>query len=128
MNIPTDLKYTKEHEWVKLEADNIAVMGVTDYAQKELGDIVFIELPEIGQEVEQAKEMSTIESVKAASDLFSPLSGKILEVNNALEEKPELVNKDPYGEGWIVKIEIKDPQELNNLLSAEDYKKLVTQE
>jgi glycine cleavage system H protein len=124
MNLPPELKYTKEHEWVKVEG-NVATTGITDYAQKELGDIVFVELLEAGIEVEQEKEMTTIESVKAASDLFAPVSGKVVECNQALEDQPELVNKDPYGQGWIAKIELKDPAEVDGLLSAKDYQKLV---
>lgn len=124
MNVPPDLKYTKEHEWVKIEGA-VATMGITDYAQKELGDVVFIEQVEPGTQVEQLKEMTTIESVKAASDLFAPVTGKVVESNRALEDAPELVNKDPYGDGWIAKIELKDPGEADRLLSAEEYRKLI---
>jgi glycine cleavage system H protein len=124
VEIRDDLKYTKEHEWVKLEGDK-ATMGVTDYAQKELGDVVFVELPEVGGMVEQMKSFGTIEAVKAVSDIFSPVSGEIVEVNTKLSAQSNLINTDPYGEGWIIKIKIKNPQELDTLLSPADYRKLV---
>jgi glycine cleavage system H protein len=124
MNIPKDLKYTKEHEWAKIEG-KVATIGITDYAQKELGDIVFVELPKVGVAVQQSKEMTTIESVKAASDIFAPVSGKIVEVNTALDDQPELVNKEPYGKGWIVKIEMSNPGEAAGLMPAGEYEKLV---
>jgi glycine cleavage system H protein len=124
MNIPADLKYTKEHEWARIEG-KVATIGITDYAQKELGDIVFVELPKIGTAVQQEKELTTIESVKAASDLFAPLSGTVTETNADLDDQPELVNKYPYGKGWIVKLEIKDAAEAGKLMGAEEYKKLV---
>jgi glycine cleavage system H protein len=118
------LKYTKEHEWVKLEGD-IATMGITDYAQKQLGDIVFVELPEVGKEVEQMKPFGVIEAVKAVSDIFSPLSGKVTEVNSNLQSQSNLINSAPYGDGWIIKIKLSDPKELDTLLSPEEYRKLV---
>lgn len=118
--IPDNLKYTREHEWVRVEKD-IAVIGITDYAQGELGDIVFVELPKVGAKVEFMKAFGTIEAVKAISDLFSPLSGKIAEVNNKLEGDSSLINGDPYGEGWIIKVKMSDQSELNKLLSAADY-------
>lgn len=124
VEIRDDLKYTKEHEWVRLEGDK-ATMGLTDYAQKELGDVVFVELPEVGGEVEQMKSFGTIEAVKAVSDIFSPVSGKIIEVNTELSSQSNLINSDPYGEGWIVKIKINNPKELDDLLSPVDYRKLV---
>jgi len=124
VEIRDDLKYTKEHEWVRLEGDK-ATMGITDYAQKELGDVVFVELPEVGGEVEQMKSFGTIEAVKAVSDIFSPVSGKILEVNTKLSSQSNLINSDPYGEGWIIQIMIKNPKELDALLSPADYRKLV---
>jgi len=124
VEIRDDLKYTKEHEWVKLGGD-VATMGITDYAQKELGDVVFVELPEVGKEVEQMKPFGTIEAVKAVSDIFSPLSGKVVEVNSQLQSQSNLINSDPYGEGWIIKIKITNPKELNDLLSPEEYRKLV---
>lgn len=124
MNIPKELKYTKEHEWARIDG-KVATIGISDYAQKELGDIVFVELPPVGTAVERDKEMTTIESVKAASDIFAPVSGKIIEVNNSLDEQPELVNKEPYGQGWIVKIEMSNANEAAGLMSAENYTKLV---
>jgi glycine cleavage system H protein len=125
MQFPENLKYTKEHEWVRVENDSIGVVGITDYAQSELGDIVYVELPQIGKQVKQLEPFGTIEAVKAVSDLFSPLSGEVIEVNEKLKDSTDLINKDPYGEGWIIKIKISDLSELNNLLSAEDYKKLI---
>lgn len=125
MQFPENLKYTKEHEWVRVENDSIGVVGITDYAQSELGDIVYVELPQIGKQIKQLEPFGTIEAVKAVSDLFSPLSGEVIEVNEKLKDSPDLINKDPYGEGWIIKIRISDLSELNNLLSAEDYKKLI---
>ncbi|HVP37504.1 MAG TPA: glycine cleavage system protein GcvH [Terriglobales bacterium] len=124
MVIKEDLRYTKEHEWLKLEKD-IATMGISDYAQGELGDIVFIELPKVGTKVEQMKSFGVIEAVKAVSEMFSPVTGEVVEVNFRLESEAGLINKDPYGEGWIIKIKVKDQSEVNKLLSAEDYKKLL---
>ena len=126
MIIKDDLRYTKEHEWVKLEKD-IASMGITDYAQGELGDIVFVELPKVGTKVEQMKSFGVIEAVKAVSELFSPVTGEVIEVNSKLESEAGLINKDPYGEGWIIKVKVKDQSEVNKLLSAEDYKKILEQ-
>jgi len=122
--IKDNLKYTKEHEWLKLSGD-IATMGITDYAQKELGDVVFVELPEVGRDVEQMKTFGTIEAVKAVSDIFSPVSGKVTEVNTNLSSQSNLINSDPYGEGWIIKIKIKNPKELDVLLSPAEYRNLV---
>jgi len=122
--IPDDLKYSKEHEWVKVEGDN-AVVGITDYAQGELGDIVFVELPKVGSKVEYMKPFGTIEAVKAISDLFSPLSGEVVEINNDLEADSAVINTDPYGAGWIVKIKMSDKAELDKLLSAADYGALI---
>ena len=119
-----DVKYTKEHEWVKLEG-SVATVGITDYAQRQLGDVVFVELPEAGTQVEQMKPFGVIEAVKAVSDIFSPVTGEVTEVNSALQSESNLINSDPYGEGWIVKIKIKDPKELDGLLSPADYRKLV---
>lgn len=124
--VPDGLKFTKEHEWVKVEGD-IATMGITDYAQGELGDVVFVELPKIGSEVKQLEPMGTIEAVKAVNDIFSPVSGQVVEVNGALSNRPELANKDPYGEGWFVKIRLSNPSEIDNLLSPADYKTLIGQ-
>jgi glycine cleavage system H protein len=124
IEIKDDLKYTKEHEWVKVEKD-IATVGITDYAQKQLGDVVFVELPQVETVVEQMKPFGVIEAVKAVSDLFSPVSGEVIEVNNQLESQSNLINSDPYGQGWIIKIKVKDTKELEALLSPADYRKLV---
>ena len=124
MNIPENLYYTKEHEWTSVSGD-IVTVGITDYAQGELGDIVFVELPEIGIETTIAQPFGVIEAVKTVSDLYAPVSGKVVEVNNALVNKPDLINKDPYGEGWIIKIQVENKEEFNNLLDASGYKKLL---
>ena len=124
MNVPVDLKYTKEHEWVKVEG-NIATVGITDWAQGELGDIVFVELPEPGAAVAQMETFGTIEAVKAVSDLFAPVTGKVTEVNAALEDEPMLINRDPYGEGWMIKVEVADASQLEQLLDAGAYKELL---
>jgi len=121
MNIEKTLLYTEEHEWVYVE-DDIVTVGITDYAQGELGDIVFIELPKVNDEVKQMEPFGTIEAVKAVSDLFAPLSGTVVEVNDVLQEQPELINKDPYGHGWMIKIRMADKSELDSLLSAAAYK------
>lgn len=121
-DIPQDLKYTKEHEWIKAEGDE-GTVGITDYAQHALTDVVFVEVPETGKKVQQFKSFCTIESVKSVSDVFAPASGDVVSVNNELSEKPENVNKDPYGDGWIAKIKIANVKELGNLMSAEQYKK-----
>lgn len=125
MNIPAELKYTKEHEWVKMEG-NVAVIGITDYAQSELGDIVFIELPEIGDEIVQAKPFGVIEAVKAVSDMFAPVSGKVTAINDSLDDNPMVINQDPYGEGWMLKIELSDMEEIDKLLDADSYKKIIS--
>ncbi|MFQ6608075.1 MAG: glycine cleavage system protein GcvH [Fidelibacterota bacterium] len=124
MSIPDNLLYTKTHEWVKIE-NNIATVGITDFAQGELGDIIFLELPDEDLDVTQGDPFGTIEAVKTVADLLSPFSGKIIKINNGLEETPESVNKDPYGTGWIVKIEIKDRLEKSDLLSADEYQALI---
>ena len=124
MNIPKELKYTEEHEWVKIE-DNIATVGITDFAQGELGDIVYLEIDTLDSEIASNEVFGTVEAVKTVSDLFMPLGGKVIETNSELEDRPELVNEDPYGEGWIIKIDISDISESSNLLSCEDYKNLV---
>jgi glycine cleavage system H protein len=124
MNIPENLKYTKDHEWVRVEG-NIATVGITDFAQIELGDIVFVEIDTEDEELAQEEVFGTIEAVKTVSDLYMPLSGTIIEVNENLESQPELVNKDPYDGGWMVKVEIKDKAEIDKLLSAEQYKALI---
>ncbi|MFP4520597.1 MAG: glycine cleavage system protein GcvH [Fibrobacterota bacterium] len=125
MNVPDNLKYTKEHEWVKIE-DGVALVGVTDYAQSEMGDVVFVEMPEPGETVEQFAETGTIESVKVASDFFSPLSGTVEEINEKLADSPETVNSDPYGEGWILKIKLSDESEAAGLLSPDEYRAIVS--
>jgi glycine cleavage system H protein len=120
MNVPNDLKYTKDHEWVKIEGDT-ATVGVTDFAQGELGDIVYVEVETIDEELDREEVFGTVEAVKTVSDLFMPISGEVVEFNESLESNPEKVNEDPYGEGWMIKIKIADPSELEDLLSAEDY-------
>ena len=124
MNIPDSLKYTKEHEWMKIEGDE-AWIGITEFAQKELGDIVFIEVETVGESLEIEEPFGTIEAVKTVSDLFMPITGEVLEFNETLEANPEIVNKDPYGDGWIVKVKITDPAQLDDLLDAEGYKELI---
>ena len=124
MNIPEDLRYSKEHEWVRLEGD-VATVGITDYAQGELGDIVFVEVDTIGDTVATEEVFGTIEAVKTVSDMFSPLAGEVLEFNERLEDDPELVNTDPYNEGWIVKFKVSDASEVEGLLSAADYAALI---
>ena len=120
MNIPKDLVYTKEHEWVRVE-DGIATIGITDWAQGELGDIVFVEFPQIGDTFEVGASFGTIEAVKAVSDMYAPVSGSITEINSALEDDPMVINSDPYGKGWIIKIELSNPAELEQLLDASGY-------
>ena len=127
MTNPTDLKYSKDHEWVKVERDT-AIVGVTDFAQKQLTDIVFVELPEKEKKVEKDKPMAVIESVKSVSDVFSPVTGEVIEVNESLKDNPDTINKNPYSEGWIAKIKIADSSELNGLMSAEDYEKFTETE
>jgi glycine cleavage system H protein len=124
MNIPQDVRYTSEHEWIRIEGD-IAYVGITDYAQEQLGDIVFVDIQTVGENLEAGDTFGTIEVVKTISDLFLPIAGEVLEQNEALEEQPELVNKDPYGEGWIIKIKPVDAGDIKNLLDAEGYKALV---
>lgn len=124
MDLPSDIKYTKEHEWTKIEG-NVATIGVTDFAQSELGDIAWIEMPEIGAETKKGDPFGTIEAVKTVEDLFAPLSGKIVEINEGLLDSPEWVNDDPYGKGWIAKIEFSDEAELADLLSADDYSGMI---
>jgi len=124
MNIPEDLRYSKEHEWVRLEGD-VATIGITDYAQGELGDIVFVEVDTIGDTVATEEVFGTIEAVKTVSDMFSPLAGEVLEFNERLEDDPELVNTDPYNKGWIVKFKVSDASEVEGLLSPADYAALI---
>lgn len=124
MNIPANLKYTKDHEWISIEGD-IATVGITDFAQKELGDIVYVEVETLDQTLEKDEVFGTVEAVKTVSDLFLPLSGEIIEFNDALENTPESVNSDPYGAGWMIKIKISNEAEINSLLSSESYKELI---
>ncbi|MEA2105145.1 MAG: glycine cleavage system protein GcvH [Bacteroidales bacterium] len=124
MNIPENLKFTKDHEWIRVEGKE-AYVGITEYAQGELGDVVFVEIETEGEELDKEEVFGTIEAVKTVSDMFMPVSGEVLEVNGKLEETPEIVNKDPYGEGWLIKISIKDEAELNDLLDAAAYKELL---
>jgi glycine cleavage system H protein len=124
MNLPENLKYTKEHEWVRVEGD-VAYIGITDHAQKELGDIVYVDIDTLDKEVSQNDVFGTVEAVKTVSDLFSPLSGTVLEVNTHLDGSPETVNSDPYGDGWIIKISVANPAEVDALLTAEAYGELV---
>ena len=121
---PRDYKYTKDHEWAKM-AGSSATVGITDYAQEQLGDIVYVELPPVGETLEQSKPFGVIESVKAASDLYAPLSGEVVEVNEELAEHPELVNQDPYGKGWMIKVKASDPSELEGLMTAEEYEEFL---
>ena len=124
MSVPGDLQYTKSHEWVRVE-DGVATIGITDHAQDELGDVVFVELPETGATLAPGDSFGAVESVKAVSDLYSPVGGEVVEVNGALEDSPEKINEDPYGEGWILKLQISDE---GDLLSAADYEKLLEEE
>ena len=124
---PDDLRYTKQHEWVRVSGDT-GVVGITDYAQTELGDIVYVDLPRAGAKVEQAKVMGSVESVKAVSDLYSPVSGEVIEINDALATAPEKLNESPHGDGWLVKIRLSVPNEIQGLLSAADYEKYVAAE
>lgn len=124
MNVPAELKYTKEHEWVKVEG-NRAIVGITDFAQDSLGDIVFVELPSVGDTVETDDTFGVVESVKTASDLYVPVSGEVVEVNDAIVDSPELVNQDPYGKAWMMVVEMSDLSQLDNLLGAEEYKAMV---
>ncbi len=124
MNFPNDLKYTKEHEWIRVEGDTI-VIGITDYAQSELGDIVYVEIPVVGEQLSQGDTLGTIEAVKTVADIYMPVDGEVLEVNPELEDAPELINSDPYGKGWIVKAKISDPAQLDGLLTADQYKEMI---
>ena len=124
MNIPSDLLYSNDHEWVKLD-DEIATIGITDFAQRELGDIVYVEIETVGDVLEQEQVFGTVEAVKTVSDIFMPLSGEVLEFNTELEDTPEAVNDEPYESGWMIKIKMDNPAQLKNLLSADQYKKLI---
>ncbi len=122
--VPENLKYTETHEWADVK-ENIARIGITDHAQSELTDIVFVEFPEIGKEVKQGDEICVVESVKSVSEIYAPLSGKITKINKGLEDSPEKINQSPYDEGWLVEMEITNPEEIGKLLSADDYKKII---
>ncbi len=124
MNIPEELKYTEEHEWVRIE-DNVATVGITDFAQGELGDIVYLEIDTLDNQIDSNEVFGTVEAVKTVSDLFMPISGKVIEVNSSIEDKPELVNEDPYGDGWIIKIDITEQSQIDKLLSPSDYRNLI---
>jgi len=124
MNIPSELKYTKDHEWIKIDGD-VAIVGITDFAQGELGDIVYVEVETVGEALEQEEIFGTVEAVKTVSDLFLPLTGEIIEFNENLESDPELVNSDPYGEGWMIKIKISDSSQIDSLLTADGYKEVI---
>jgi len=124
MNFPAELKYTKDHEWIRVEGTE-AYIGITEFAQRELGDIVYVDIPTVGKEVAQEDVFGTVEAVKTVSDLFMPLTGTVTEVNQALDSQPELVNTDPYGDGWMVKVTLKDGAEVEGLLSADAYKTLI---
>ena len=126
MNFPTNVKYTNEHEWIRLEGDE-AYVGITDYAQEQLGDIVFVDVTTEGETLEKGEVFGTIEVVKTVSDLFLPIGGEVLEINPELEEHPELVNKDPYGDGWLIKIKPTDTTEMDALLAAEAYKQIINE-
>jgi len=125
MNLPEDLKYTKNHEWLKIEGDE-AYIGISDFAQGELGDIVFIEVETIGDEINKGETFGTIEAVKTVSDIFMPVSGEVLEFNEKLEDTPELINSDPYGDGWIIKISLKDASEAEDLMSSSEYAAMIS--
>jgi glycine cleavage system H protein len=127
MNIPSDLKYSREHEWIRVEG-NLATIGITDYAQEELGDIVNVELPDEGDEIHKDEAFGAVESVKASSEVFSPVSGKIVEVNEPLMDAPEMINEDPYDEGWMVKVELSDSSELDELMDAAAYEQYIKEE
>jgi glycine cleavage system H protein len=127
MEFPKDLKYTKEHEWVKVEG-KIATIGITDYAQDSLGDVVYVELPQEGGSVTKHEPFGVVESVKAVSDLYSPVSGSVAEVNDAIIDSPEAINEDPYGDAWMVKVEISSQSELDDLLTADEYQKFIEEE
>ena len=124
MNTPSELKYTKDHEWIKIE-DNIAIIGITDFAQGELGDIVYVDVDTVDEDLEGGDVFGSVEAVKTVSDLFLPISGKVIELNEALEDEPALLNSDPYGAGWIIKLEVKEGADTSELLSAEQYQELI---
>ena len=124
MNLPENLKYTDDHEWVNVK-DDVAIIGITDFAQSELGDIIFVEFPDTGMSINQKDSVGTLEAVKTVADIYSPVTGEVIEVNDNLESSPELINEDPYEEGWILKIKISNKDELDGLLSNSDYEKMI---
>ena len=124
MNIPNELKYTKDHEWISIDGE-IATVGITDLAQRELGDIVYVEVETVGETLDADAVFGTVEAVKTVSDLFMPVTGKVIEVNSSLEDAPEVVNDDPYGQGWIIKIEVTNPADVENLMSSDNYRNLI---
>lgn len=128
MDLPQELKYTKEHEWVRVEGDDTVTIGITDYAQDSLGDVVFVELPAADDEIATGDTFGVVESVKAVSDLYGPVNGTVTEVNDPLIDSPELLNDDPYGEAWMIKVKLNDASDMDGLLSAEDYEKYVEEE
>jgi len=125
MSFPTDIKYTKDHEWIRMEDDKTALIGITDFAQKELGDIVYVDITTVGNEMKAEEVFGTVEAVKTVSDLFLPVAGTILTINPLLEKQPELVNNDPYGEGWMIKLSVNDPADVEKLMDAAAYEQLV---
>lgn len=127
MNIPVELLYTEEHEWILVESD-IATIGISDHAQSELGDVVFVEFPDIGDTLRAGESFGSVESVKAVSEIYTPVSGEVIEVNEILQDSPELVNEDPYGEGWMVRLQIESPGEVDGLMSAEEYRAYLEEE
>ena len=127
MDFPEDLKYTEEHEWVQVE-DDVVTIGITDFAQEQLGDVVFVELPEVGDEVDAGKSFGVVESVKAVSDIYAPVSGYVVEVNDELPEEPETINSSPYDDGWLIRIKLTDPSELDDLMDADAYQKFIEQD
>ena len=127
MEVPEGLKYSKEHEWVLVE-DQIVTVGITEYAQEELGDVVYVELPEVGEKMVKDDPFGAVESVKAVSDLYAPISGAVLEVNDSLPDSPEMINEDPYGDGWMIKVEMSGEEDLSDLMSAEEYAEYVNQQ
>lgn len=126
MNIPADIKYSKDHEWIRVEGDT-ALVGISDFAQSELGDIVFVDINTVGETLAKNSVFGTVEAVKTVSDLFMPVSGEVLEVNSKLDSRPELINHDPYGEGWLIKIQLSNPEELNTLMDSDSYKSYIGQ-
>ncbi|MEE9568123.1 MAG: glycine cleavage system protein GcvH [Candidatus Binatia bacterium] len=127
MDFPEGLKYSKEHEWVLVE-DDVAIIGITEFAQGELGDIVFVELPEVGEKISKDDSFGSLESVKAVSDIFAPISGAVVEINDDLKENPETINEDPYGDGWMIKVQMTDMDELKDLMSSDDYAEFIEQQ